>query len=109
MVVSRGRNQAVEKKQLENLILDINVLNVIKSIRNPDLGLQNLNLVNKVVDSIQQPKTKFLRVRCNDCGNEQVIFGAPSAVVKCIVCEKVLAQPKGGKGSIKTKILEVLG
>ena len=55
-----------------------------------------------------QPITKFLKVRCNDCGNEQVIFGAPATIVKCIVCEKVLAIPQGGKGSIKTKILEVL-
>ena len=62
-----------------------------------------------MVNLIQQPKTKFLRVRCNDCGNEQVIFGASATVVKCIVCEKVMAVPKAGKGSIKTKILEVLG
>ncbi len=67
-----------------------------------------MNLVINMDYNIQQPKTKFLKVRCNDCGNEQVIFGAPATQIKCIVCDKVLATPKGGKGLIKTKILGVL-
>jgi len=56
----------------------------------------------------EAPRSKFLRVKCMDCENEQVIFGCASTVVRCIVCGKVLAEPRGGKAEIKTHIVEVL-
>ncbi|NYZ79648.1 30S ribosomal protein S27e, partial [Candidatus Micrarchaeota archaeon] len=34
---------------------------------------------------IQQPKSKFLRVKCDDCGSEQVTFSAASHDVNCLV------------------------
>ncbi|PIU10041.1 30S ribosomal protein S27e [Candidatus Micrarchaeota archaeon CG08_land_8_20_14_0_20_49_17] len=49
-----------------------------------------------------------MRVRCSECGNEQVIFSHASSVVKCSVCSKTLAIPRGGKAEIKTSIIEVL-
>jgi len=52
--------------------------------------------------------SKFLKVKCNDCENEQVIFGNAATVVKCLVCGRTLADPKGGKAQVKTQILEVL-
>jgi small subunit ribosomal protein S27e len=55
-----------------------------------------------------EPRSKFLKVKCNDCGNEQVIFDHASSVVKCLVCDKTLAIPKGGKAEIKTQILEIV-
>ncbi len=51
---------------------------------------------------------KFLRVKCHKCKNEQVIFNRASMTVKCLVCDAVLAQPKGGKAIIKTKIIEAM-
>jgi len=57
---------------------------------------------------LKETKSRFLRVKCNDCGNEQVIFGSASTKVKCLVCDKILAEPKCGKASIKTEILDVL-
>lgn len=48
---------------------------------------------------------RFLRVRCNDCGNEQMIYSHASSVVKCLVCSKTLAVPCGGKAKIKTTIV----
>jgi len=53
--------------------------------------------------------SKFLRVKCVKCKNEQVIFNKASSVVKCLVCGEVLAEPTGGKAVIKTKIIQVLG
>lgn len=53
-------------------------------------------------------KSRFLRVKCNGCGNEQVIFGCASTVVKCVVCEKTLVKPCGGKASVRTQVLDVL-
>ena len=56
----------------------------------------------------QEPSSKFVRVRCPKCKNEQIIFGKTATVVQCLVCEKVLAEPTGGKSRIKGRILEVL-
>jgi small subunit ribosomal protein S27e len=60
------------------------------------------------VELVPQPKSRFLRVKCSDCGNEQVIFGSASTKVNCLVCGKTLAEPRGGKARIMTKIVAVL-
>jgi len=39
-----------------------------------------------------EPKSKFIKVRCNKCKNEQVIFGKCSTQVNCLVCNEVLAE-----------------
>ncbi len=57
---------------------------------------------------MKEQKSRFLRVKCSDCGNEQVIFGCASTDVKCLVCDKTLAKHRGGKAIIKTQILTVL-
>lgn len=54
------------------------------------------------------PKSRFLRVKCSDCENEQVIFGSASTVVNCQICGRTLAEPTGGKAAVKTQILGVL-
>ena len=56
-----------------------------------------------------EPTSKFIKVRCTKCKNEQIIFGKVSTLVECLVCNKPLAEPTGGKSRIKAKILEVLG
>lgn len=57
---------------------------------------------------VQNPNSKFIKIRCPKCKNEQIIFGKSASVVKCLVCEKVLAEPTGGKTRIKARVLEVL-
>jgi len=57
---------------------------------------------------IKGPSSKFLRVVCASCGNEQVVFGKVASKVKCISCKKLLAKPSGGKTIILTKVKEVL-
>lgn len=52
--------------------------------------------------------SRFIKVRCSKCKNEQIIFGKPSSKIKCLVCNSLLAEPTGGKGKIKARILEVL-
>ena len=56
----------------------------------------------------EKTKSKFVRVRCPKCNNEQVIFGKASTQIKCVICDKVLAEPSGGKSKIRAQILEVL-
>ena len=57
---------------------------------------------------IKHPTSKFIKVRCPKCKNEQVMFGKTASEVNCLVCGKVLAEPTGGKSRIKARILEVL-
>jgi len=57
---------------------------------------------------IKETNSKFIKIRCPKCKNEQIIFGKPSTTIKCLVCEKIIAEPTGGKGRVKSRILEVL-
>ncbi|HIH37355.1 30S ribosomal protein S27e [Candidatus Woesearchaeota archaeon] len=55
-----------------------------------------------------EPTSKFIKIRCPKCKNEQVTFGKSASQVKCLVCGKLLSKPTGGKSKIKARILEVL-
>ena len=57
---------------------------------------------------MDKPKSKFMKVRCKDCVNEQVIFDRASTPISCHICGSKLATPKGGKADIKAEILEIL-
>ncbi|MCD6575537.1 MAG: 30S ribosomal protein S27e [Nanoarchaeota archaeon] len=60
------------------------------------------------MELISYPKSRFIKVKCNKCKNEQIIFGKSASEIKCLVCGNVLAIPTGGKTKIKAKVLEVL-
>ncbi|MBT3463996.1 30S ribosomal protein S27e [archaeon] len=57
---------------------------------------------------VDQPSSKFIKVRCPKCKNEQVIFGKAAMTIKCLVCGKEIAESSGGKIKVKARILEVL-
>jgi len=57
---------------------------------------------------LPRPRSKFLRVKCPDCGNEQVVFSQVTSVVKCNICGAVLAEPAGGKAKIKGEVVTAL-
>jgi small subunit ribosomal protein S27e len=52
--------------------------------------------------------SKFIKLRCTKCKNEQVVFGKTASKINCLVCGKELAAPTGGKTRVKSRILEVL-
>jgi small subunit ribosomal protein S27e len=52
---------------------------------------------------------KFVKVKCPDCGNEQIAFRKPSTPVVCHVCGSTLIEPAGGAGKIRGELLEVVG
>lgn len=56
----------------------------------------------------KEPVSKFIKVRCSKCKNEQIIFGKSAQTVKCLVCSNTLAVSTGGKINVKSRILEVL-
>jgi small subunit ribosomal protein S27e len=53
-------------------------------------------------------KSRFMRIKCADCGNEQVVFGCTASRIKCLVCEKTLAESTGGKTAFKAEVVEVV-
>jgi len=57
---------------------------------------------------MEELKSKFIKVRCSKCKNEQVVFEKPSSEVKCLVCGALISAPRGGKGKVKANLLEVL-
>ncbi len=57
---------------------------------------------------IREPSSKFIKLRCPKCKNEQIAFGKAASAIRCLVCGKVLAEPSGGKAKIKARVLEVL-
>jgi small subunit ribosomal protein S27e len=59
-------------------------------------------------DMVKESNSKFVKLRCPKCKNEQITFGKSASAVKCLVCSKVIVEPTGGKSRIKARILEVL-
>ncbi len=57
---------------------------------------------------IPETNSKFIKIRCPKCKNEQIMFGKASIKVGCLVCGKILAEPTGGKSRVKARVLEVL-
>lgn len=57
---------------------------------------------------IPEPRSRFLRVKCLKCGNEQIVFSHAVNRVSCNVCGAELAQPSSGKAIIKGEIVTVL-
>ncbi len=58
---------------------------------------------------LKETKSKFVKVRCPKCKNEQIIFGKSANNIKCLVCDNEIAESTGGKTKIKARILEILG
>ncbi|WP_435335469.1 30S ribosomal protein S27e [Haloarchaeobius sp. TZWWS8] len=50
----------------------------------------------------------FIKVKCTDCENEQVVFEKASTEVNCAVCGTTLATPTGGKADIPHDVVETV-
>ena len=57
---------------------------------------------------IPKPRTKFLKVKCSGCGNQQIIFDAASQDVKCLACNQLLAESTGSRIKLKAKVVKEL-
>jgi len=57
---------------------------------------------------VPKPETKFITVKCMDCGNQQMVFERASSTVNCQVCGATIARPSGGK-AVLTEGSEVVG
>jgi small subunit ribosomal protein S27e len=61
-----------------------------------------------MMNKLKETSSRYVKIRCPKCKNEQIMFGKSSTSVKCLVCGKDLAESTGGKSKIKARILEVL-
>jgi small subunit ribosomal protein S27e len=50
----------------------------------------------------------YVRVKCGDCENEQIVFGKAATTVSCTVCGTTLAVPTGGMAEIDHEIVETV-
>jgi len=66
-------------------------------------------MVKKRKILIPEPKSRFIRVKCPNCGNEQVVFDHATFPARCLVCGTQLVQPTGGKAKILGEIIKILG
>jgi len=57
------------------------------------------------MDATPAPKSRFINIKCQDCGNEQIAFNKPATHVKCNVCGATLVTPTGGKGQVRGELL----
>lgn len=44
--------------------------------------------------------SKFYKVKCKDCENEQVVFSKAATRVACNVCGASLVEPQGGHAKL---------
>lgn len=51
---------------------------------------------------------EFVKVKCDGCGNEQIVFEKPAGDVRCVVCDDVLARSTGGKADFMATVLEAV-
>ncbi|HEV8594643.1 MAG TPA: 30S ribosomal protein S27e [Thermoplasmata archaeon] len=54
---------------------------------------------------IPQPRGRFLKVKCEDCGAEQILYDRAATPVVCLVCGATLARPTGGLAEIEGEVL----
>ena len=66
-------------------------------------------MVKKLKIPIPEPRSRFLLVRCPNCGNEQVVFSHATFPARCLVCGTQLVVPTGGKAKILGQVVRVLG
>ncbi len=52
-------------------------------------------------DIIQMPKSRFQRVACRKCRNDQIVFNKASTQVNCLKCGAEMLIPTGGSAEIK--------
>lgn len=52
--------------------------------------------------------SRILRLKCDDCENEQVVFERAAAEVSCAVCGSTLVTPTGGMGDVHGEVTEVV-
>ncbi len=51
-----------------------------------------------------KPNSKFNKVNCNECGEQQVVYSHVTTEITCNSCGNVIARPTGSLARINGKI-----
>jgi small subunit ribosomal protein S27e len=57
---------------------------------------------------IPEPSSKFFKVNCKECEEENIVYSHASTAVTCKSCGNIIAKPTGSKSQILGKISETL-
>jgi len=49
--------------------------------------------------------TQFLKIKCKDCENEQMVFAKAATKVPCQACGATLAEPRGGNALLLGEVV----
>jgi small subunit ribosomal protein S27e len=52
--------------------------------------------------------SKFVKVKCKDCENEQIVFSKAATRVACNVCGASLAEPRGSHARLLGEVTSEL-
>ena len=58
--------------------------------------------------NLKVTESKFLKVKCSKCKNEQIVFEKAAGDVTCSVCKEILAKSTGGKAKLIAKVMKEL-
>lgn len=58
--------------------------------------------------NLKVTESKFLKVKCSKCKNEQIIFEKAAGDIICSVCKEILAKSTGGKAKLIAKVIKEL-
>ncbi|MDX1597017.1 MAG: 30S ribosomal protein S27e [Nitrosopumilaceae archaeon] len=54
---------------------------------------------------IPKPASKFQKVNCNECGEQQVVYSHATTLVACNSCGNTISSSTGSKAKINGKVL----
>ena len=57
---------------------------------------------------IPEPKSKFPKIKCSQCEEEQIVYSHTSTVIKCNSCGNTIAEPTGSIAKIFGKVSETI-
>ncbi len=66
-------------------------------------------MVKKRKEIIPKPKSCFIKIKCPNCGTGRIVFDHTTILIRCKVCNEVLAEPTGGKALVRGKIVAKYG
>ena len=49
---------------------------------------------------IPEPNSKFLKVKCKECNEENIVYSHASSSVTCKSCGNVIAEPSGAAATL---------
>lgn len=54
---------------------------------------------------IPKPASKFQKVNCNECGEQQVVYSHATTTIACNSCGNAISESTGSKAKINGKVL----